>query len=75
MIDNKQTILNASEIIAMYNKPLATKFVNEPFNRINIARAFAAGFVNSAEDDAPTFCYTILEAALLDKEIRKEGSK
>ena len=59
-------IKEASEIIAEYNKELATKFVNEPFNRVNIARSFSRGFVKNPEDDAPSFCYTILKVALLD---------
>jgi len=68
---NSTVVLEASELIAIYNKPLANKFVKEPFNRVNIARAFSAGFVKSSEDDAPSFCYTILEVALLDQENRK----
>jgi len=66
-------ILEVSELIAKYNKPLSVAFINQPFNRVNLARAFSRGFVKNVEDDAPNFCYTIVRIAMLDKECRKSA--
>lgn len=66
---HNQAINEAAAQIAKYNPQLATLFKQNPLKRVEYAMAFSRGFVKNTEDDAPSFCYTIINIAMLSKQI------
>lgn len=71
-----ETILEADRLIADYDVSLASKWMSEPFSRVNIAYAFAAGF-NSGKDESEDIHPTaniVIRVAMLDREMRKEAA-
>lgn len=64
-------IAEAASIIREYNAPLANAFVARPFSRVDLARAFAAGFVSSPEEDIHPAAALVLRIAYADKERRR----
>jgi high-affinity nickel permease len=65
-MNNVETIItNAAALIREYNPALATKFITEPFQRVNLAFAFAAGF-----DDVHPVAALVIRAAIADRDAR-----
>ncbi len=64
------TISEAAALIESYNPSLAACFRSQPFRRVDLARAFAAGFKPNEYGDLPRICYLILEVAYADKAAR-----
>jgi hypothetical protein len=70
MPDLTAIIADAAAIIELYNPKLAACFRTQPFRRVDLARAFAAGFKTNEFGDLPDFCYLILKAAYADRDSR-----
>jgi hypothetical protein len=70
----QETINQAADLIAQVNPQLAKAWKAQPFNRLNIAYAFAAGFAKSDEDDINEIASLVIRVALLDREMRKEAA-
>jgi len=65
------TLAETAELIAGYNPALARLWIAQPFQRVNIARAFAAGFRRESDDSDPhPAALAVLNVALLDREAR-----
>ncbi len=63
-------ITEAAALIEQYNPKLAYCFRAEPFRRIDLAHAFAAGFKTNEHGDAPEICHLILRVAYADRDAR-----
>lgn len=71
-----KTILETARLIADFDVALARKWMNEPFNRVNMAYAFASGF-NAGKDESEDIHPTadiVIRVAMLDREMRKEAA-
>ena len=66
-------VYQASEVMRHFSSDLADAFLSQPHNRVDLASAFAAGFVQNPEDDAPDFANAVLRAAYADREERRSG--
>ena len=66
-------ITETAALIAKYDPQWAQKFVNEPFRRVEIATAFANGFLNGrpADSDPHPHALLVVEVALLDRRARR----
>jgi hypothetical protein len=60
----------AAAIIGNYNPQLAKAWDAQPFRRVTIANAFAAGFAADPGDDIHQGAALVIRAALLDRESR-----
>jgi hypothetical protein len=70
-----QEIINqAADLIAKFNPQLAKAWMSQPFNRVNLAYAFAAGFAKSETDDINENAALVIRVALLDREMRMEAA-
>lgn len=67
-------ISTASDAIADFNPQLAEVFRDQPFQRVNAAKAFAAGFAKNPEDDIHPVAALVLEIALFDRAMRALAS-
>ena len=67
------TIEETAELITKFNPSLAHLWRTQPFNRVNVAYAFAAGFAKSDEDDINANASLVMQVAILDREIRREA--
>jgi hypothetical protein len=63
-------VKDAADMIARYNPRLARLFINQPFNRVTIAHAFAAGFNKSKTADVHYVANIVLRIAYTDREHR-----
>jgi hypothetical protein len=70
MTNTADIIADAAALIATYNPALADCFRNEPFRRVNLALAFAAGFRKSVNDDIHPTASMVLRVAYLDRQTR-----
>lgn len=70
----QQTINEAAELIAQHDPALAAIWKAQPFNRVSMAYAFAAGFTKSESDDIHPDADLIIRVALLDQRMRKEAA-
>lgn len=67
-----QDIINSTvDILAKFSPDLAEMFRTQPFNRVDIAVAFAAGFVQNNSDDPNPIAMTVLKVAFLDRDSRR----
>ncbi len=73
MTNTTDIINSAAALIAKYNPTLADCFRNEPFRRVNLALAFAAGFKRNEHDDVHPVASLILRVAYADREARAIG--
>lgn len=60
-----------AETIGKYNAALADCYLRQPFRRVDLARAFAAGFKPDKYGDVPSVCWEVVRSALADREVRK----
>ena len=70
----EKLIQEAADLIAKFNPQLAKAWMLKPFNRVNMAYAFAAGFAKSDDDDINENASIVIQVALLDRELRKEAA-
>lgn len=63
-------ISEAADLIEKYNPMLAACFRLQPFRRVDLALAFAAGFKPNEYGDIPRICRLILEVAYADRSTR-----
>lgn len=70
----QETINQAAALIAQFNPKLAKAFKSQPFNRVNMAYAFASGFAKSADDDINETASLVIRVAILDREMRKDAA-
>ena len=67
-----QAIINDTvDILAKFSPDLAEMFRTQPFNRVDIAVAFAAGFVKNDNDDPNPTAIAVLEVAFMDRNARR----
>lgn len=65
-----QDLINqAAEMIRPYNAKLADMFLNQPFQRVNLADAFEAGFKSGPSE----YTQAIRRVADLDRRMRMAG--
>ena len=67
-------LTSAANLIAKYNPQLAKAWIARPFSRVDMARAFAAGFGDKNDDgrDIHPHASLVLEVALMDQRIRRQ---
>jgi hypothetical protein len=65
------TAIKTANLIREYNAALADCYVRQPFRRVDLARAFAAGFKPDQHGDVPAVCWEVVRSALADCEARK----
>lgn len=68
-----KTVAEAAAIIRTYNPALADCWLRQPFRRLDLARAFAAGFAVNEWGEAPPVAYEVIRVALADREARLAG--
>ena len=64
-------INNTVRIIAKFSPDMAEMFRTQPFNRVDIAVAFAAGFVKNDNDDPNPTAMAVMEVAFMDRNSRR----
>lgn len=64
-------INNAAALIREYNPALADCWMRQPHRRLDLARAFAAGFPVDQHGEIPALCWDIIKVALADVESRR----
>jgi hypothetical protein len=64
----------AAEILAHYSKDLARTWQLDPWRRVDVAYAFAAGMVDNPEEDVHPTASLIIRLALLDRALRVMNS-
>jgi len=67
----KDLIKETAAMIASYNPALAKAFASDPFRRVDLAHAFAAGFVRADHDDPHPAGLVAVKVAYFDRENRK----
>ncbi len=67
-----ELVSTAADLIGRYDRALAALFRNSPFQRVNAANAFAAGFRRKGAT-ATSAPQVVLRVALLDQTIRARG--
>ena len=67
---NNELINDAANVLAQFSVELAEAFRSQPFRRVDLARAFARGFVRDSGEDIHPTAEVILRVALLDREMR-----
>lgn len=63
-------ITETADLIRQYNPRLAAAFEAQPFRRVELARAFARGFVTDAADDVHPVAAAVLRVAYADRDAR-----
>lgn len=63
--------MKTASIIRTYNAALADCYIRQPFRRVDLAYAFAAGFATNQYGDLPSCCYEVIRLALADRESGK----
>jgi len=67
-----QTIINDTvDILAKFSPDLAEMFRTQPFNRVDIAVAFAAGFVQNDNNDPNQTAMAVMKVAFMDRDSRR----
>ena len=67
----EELIEDTATLIAEYNPQLADAWRSKPFKRVDLAYAFARGFVKNEEDDINPIASIVIQASLLDQQVRK----
>lgn len=62
---------STAAMISEYNPALADCWLRQPHRRMDLARAFAAGFSANEYGDLPAVCWAVIKAALADSEARR----
>lgn len=62
--------VETADVIRQYNPALAERWLRDPFARVDIARAFAAGFKPDKYGDLPTVAWVVIRASLADQKSR-----
>ena len=60
-----------AEMIREYNPALADCWIRQPHRRLDLARAFAAGFSADEYGELPAVCWAVIRAALAHGEARR----
>ena len=60
----------ATDIIRHFSPDAADAFVAQPFARVDIAFAFAAGFTKDDSDDVHPAAAAVIDVAIRDRDIR-----
>jgi hypothetical protein len=63
--------INTAALIRKYNPALADCWIRQPYRRLDLARAFAAGFSADEYGELPAICWTVIRSALADSEARR----
>ena len=63
--------IKTAALIREYNPALANCWISQPFRRLDLARAFAAGFAADQYGELPAVCWTVIQSALADSESRR----
>lgn len=72
MSNSIQTAVNeAANIMSQFSPEIAEMFRTQPFNRVDIAVAFAAGFVKNDSDDPNPTAMIVMKVAFMDRESRR----
>ena len=67
-------ITEAAAIIRKYNPRLAAEFIASPFRRVDLAHAFARGFVKNESDDVHPLGSLVIRVALADRQARQASA-
>ena len=59
-----------AQLLEGFSQELASAWRTQPFRRVDLAHAFAAGFVNDPSEDVHPTAMVVLEAAYRDRETR-----
>ena len=62
--------IKTAAMIRQYNPALADCWIRQPYRRLDLANAFAAGFSPDEYGDLPAVCWAVIRSALADKEAR-----
>jgi len=65
------TAHKTAEMIREYNPALADCWIRQPHRRLDLARAFAAGFSTDEYGELPAVCWAVIRAALAHREDRR----
>ena len=57
--------------IRQHNPALADCYIRQPFRRVDLAQAFAAGFSVDQFGELPAVCWVVIRAAIADREARR----
>ena len=60
-----------AEMIREYNPALADCWIRQPHRRLDLARAFAAGFSTDQYGELPAVCWEVIREALAHGEARR----
>ena len=63
--------IQTAALIRQYNPALANCWMSQPYRRLDLARAFAAGFAADQYGEIPAVCWTVIQSALADREARR----
>jgi hypothetical protein len=63
--------IKTAELIRQYNPALAECWIRQPYRRLDLANAFAAGFSEDQYGDLPAVCWAVIRSALADSEARQ----
>lgn len=63
--------IKTADLIRKHNAAIADCYIRQPWRRVDLARAFAAGFKPDQYGDVPAVCWTVLRAAMADSESRR----
>jgi hypothetical protein len=65
------TAHKTAEMIREYNPALADCWIRQPHRRLDLARAFAAGFSPDEFGELPAVCWAVIRAALAHGDARR----
>ena len=61
----------AAEVLQAFSADLANAWRTQPFNRVDLAVGFAAGFAKEDTDDVHPTAAAVEQVAFLDREVRQ----
>jgi len=70
MTDPTGTIAAAADVIDAFSPAFAQAFRDQPFQRVDFAFAFAAGFASADTDDIDPRASAVIQAAFADRAAR-----
>jgi hypothetical protein len=65
-----QLVRETADLLRPFSEDLADAFVADPFRRVDLAFAFAAGLAKHETDDVHPTAATVLQVALFDRDRR-----
>jgi len=66
-----QLVNGVTALLMDFSEGLAEAWATQPFRRVDLARAFARGFVKNPEDDPHPTALLVLKVAMLDQDLRR----